>query len=336
MKQYHKTIFFTKSPLSGYYKFEEIFQIYPADLENMPTIDAFREYHFPNVLEYWTSDDEIVTIPAAFEGLEEMHTLTARRKRKETQVLDLLSAFSNNLFFSYSSIDGAWGFPVGQGRSGEEVNTQSSSWCFHMYFFPDLPRQLRIDGFTSYQGNGIEMADYDTFYTHYPNLDNNRDEPIIFPSVMNELIHAYYSLDTKTQSSIDFAISYTVSAVSLHYSNKTLSILSSFTSLETLVDLEYSGQKVEKCDTCGQPRFKVASKFRDFLLKYIGNTDENKKKFNTYYSFRSKVIHTGRQLATEKLFAEVSEDVASKELTTRIEILQLGKMALTRWLLINS
>lgn len=335
MKQYHKTIFFTKVPLSGYYKYEDVFQIYPAELDNMPTIDDFRTYHFPNILEYWTSDDEHVTISSDLEGLEELLTLTARRSRKETQILGLLSAFSNNLFFTYSSFEGSWGLPVGQGRSSEDLNTQSSSWCFQMYLFPDLPRQLTIDAFTEYQGSKVKMADYSSFYMHYPNLDTNRDEPITFPSVMDELFLAYFSLDADTQKRIDFSISYTVSAVSLRNTNKTLSLLSSFTALETLVDLEFNGQKVEKCETCGQPRFKVSAKFRDFLLKYIGNSQENKKKFNSYYSIRSEVIHTGRQLATEKLFAEVSKDDARNEFITTIEILQLGKMSLTRWLLMN-
>ncbi|MDB5269035.1 MAG: hypothetical protein JWP58_2075 [Hymenobacter sp.] len=333
MRQYHRTVFFTKSPLSGYYKYQDVFQIFPAELENMPAFSSERQFHFPNILEYWTSDEELVTLPPGLEGLEELHTIAARRERKEEQILGLLTSFSNNLFFKYAAADASWGFPMPPDSLGEEINARASVWCWRMYTFPDLSRQLTIEGFTECSGHGISTLPYNRFYTHYPNLDTDRDEPLILPSAMDRLLRAYYTLDSATRDIIDYAISFTVSAVKLHYTDKTVSLLASFTSLETLVDLEYRGQTVENCPTCGQPRHKVSAKFRGFLMKYIGESPANKKKFNAYYSLRSSVVHTGRQLATEKLFAEVSEDDAQRELVDRTEILQLGKLAITRWLL---
>ena len=267
MRHYHRTIFFTKSPLGGYYRYQDIFQIFPAELENMPAFSSERQFHFPNILEYWTSDEEHVTVPPDLEGLEELHTMAARAERKEGQILGLLTSFSNNLFFKYSAADASWGMPMPQGSSDDEINARSSVWCWRMYFFPDLPRQLTIQGFTDYAGQGISRIPYNRFYTHEPNLDTNRHEPVILPSAMDRLLGAYYALNSVIRNSINYAISYTVSAVALHNTNKTLSMLASFSSLETLVDLEYRGQEVENCGTCGQPRHRVSAKFRGFLMK---------------------------------------------------------------------
>ena len=57
-----------------------------------------------------------------------------------------------------------------------------------------------------------------------------------------------------------------------------------------------------KCEECGQQKYGVSRKFREYLLKYIGDSPNNKRKFNNYYSLRSKIVHTGRQLKTELLF----------------------------------
>jgi len=50
MNEFQKTIIFTKTPLAGYFRYSDLFQIYPADLEKMPE-STFQE-HYPVILEY--------------------------------------------------------------------------------------------------------------------------------------------------------------------------------------------------------------------------------------------------------------------------------------------
>jgi hypothetical protein len=103
--------------------------------------------------------------------------------------------------------------------------------------------------------------------------------------------------------------------------------------LETLTNLEFKEDSNERCNECNQIKYSIAKKFREFLLKYIGDSQHNKKKFNSFYSLRSKIVHTGTQLKTEKLFAEVPDEVQTEEYMKRAEVLQLGKFALTNWIL---
>lgn len=248
----------------------------------------------------------------------------------------MLTAFSNNLFFRYTDHNGTWGMPLLIEEPGEEANTWSSKWCYNMYHFPDLPRQMKIAEFTQQKIPEIQKVNHGLFYTFKPNLDAEIESNIVFPLTIDRLLDSYYSRGQEITAFIDTACSYIVSAVELLYSKKTLSLLSSFTAMETMINLEFKSDKPDKCDTCGQLRFSVSKKFREYFLKYIGDSQSNKKKFNGYYSIRSKIVHTGQQLKTEKLFAHVPEDEQQNEVVTRLGILQLSKLAIANWLLKNA
>lgn len=335
MKSFHKSIFFTKAPLGGYYRYKDVFQIYPANLDGMPKSKLQR--HFPNIIEYWTVPEEKISfsfsdVDDSDEYFAGLRSLTATTITKQEKVLNLLSAFTNNQFFRQANPEGMWGMPILSDDPGVDANSWESKWCWEMYFFPGMPQQLKIDEFTRHVFKPISTTQYPDYYYEYPHLDSDRTKEVTFPSIMDKLLDAYFSLEFDLQKSVDSAISYTVSAIELSDRRKTLSLLSSFTSLETMVNIEYDGVKIDKCEACGQPKFSVSRKFREYLLKYIGSSDTNKKKFNSFYSLRSKLVHTGRQLQTETLFAEVEKETQYAELVTRIEILQLGKLGIVNWL----
>jgi len=335
MKSFHKSIFFTKAPLGGYYKYKDVFQIYPADLEGMPKSRLQR--HFPNVIEYWTVPEEKLSFSFSDdddddEYLAELRSLTATTITKQEKILNLLSTFTNNQFFRQANPEGIWGMPILSDDPSVDADSWESKWCWEMYFFPGMPDQLKIKEFTNQAIKPISTIQYPKYYYEYPHLDSDRTKEVALPSIISVLLDTYFSLTPTLQKSVDSAISYTVSAIELSDRRKTLSLLSSFTSLETMVNIEYDGVKVEKCEACGQPKFSVSKKFREYLLKYIGSSDTNKKKFNSFYSLRSKLVHTGRQLQTEALFAEVEKETEYSELVTRIEILQLGKLGIVNWL----
>jgi hypothetical protein len=290
--------------------------------------------HFPNILEYWISPEDKIT--ATFgdddDSLDDLLSTTATLITKQDRIFALLSVFTNNLFFVYKETTGRWAFPI-LTEDGEEINNSSSKWCLGLFYFPEMAEQLKIDNFTTISSKEIKLISFPKYYLYEPHLDSDHEDEIEFPSIMDDLLDKYFGLNTDSQKIINTAISYAISAVELSDSRKTLSLLASFTAMETMVNLEYAGIKVEKCGECGQQKFSVAKKFREFLLKYIGDSEPNRKKFNKYYSLRSKIVHTGQQLQTETLFAEVEKNAKDEELITRIEILQLGKLAIIGWLL---
>ena len=331
MREYHRAIFFTKVPLGGYYKYKDIFQIFPGHLENMPNFKY--QNHYPNILEFWTTEDEVIEVPTEYEELKELYNLTATTNTKQDKILALLTAFTNHLFFRYTDSTGTWGWPLKQENALEESNDAPSVWCVNVYFFPDMARILHIDSFSEQNILEIKRKEYMKYYTQEPNLDYNSNINIEFPIKIDELFDAYFALDTTTKFYIYTAALYTVCAVELKGNRKTLSLVSSFLAMETMVNIEYNDMKPDICQTCGQPKYSIAKKFREYLLKYIGASDANKKKFNEYYTLRSKIMHTGQHLKTELLWTELPKVKKQEEYIKTVEILQIGKLAITNWLL---
>ncbi|MBC7450537.1 MAG: hypothetical protein H7259_03515 [Cytophagales bacterium] len=333
MKTYHKSIIFTKVPLTRHFRFLDVFQIYPANLEGLPYSKMQR--HFPAIIEYWTTAEENIAVPDLFEAISDMFTVTARMMNKLDLLLSLLSTFSNHLFFRYTDSTGTWGIPMLKDDPGEEANTWSSKWNLNLFHSPEFRDQLNISEFSSQSVPDIKLIDHFPYYMNDPNLDSDYNKEISFPETIYMDIDSYFKQPVETQAVMDAAISYSVSAIELRQNKKTLSILAAFTSVETMVNFEFKDMEVTNCLICGQPQFKVSKKYRDYLLKYIGDTSRNKKKFNAYYSLRSKIVHTGQRFKTERLFNEVTQKEKDEEFLNHLEILQMSKLAIVQWLLKN-
>ena len=119
-------------------------------MENMPNSPLKK--HYPNILEFWITDEDVKKMSLQFgeinlrteeneEYNQKMDKITAGL-RKQDKILALLSAFTNNLFFRYINMEGAWGIPF-------PVTTESASseWYINMYHFQELPQNMRINKF---------------------------------------------------------------------------------------------------------------------------------------------------------------------------------------------
>ncbi len=225
--------------------------------------------------------------------------------------------------------------PILKDDPGEEANTWSSKWCWPQFFFPGMPKQLQITEFSKLQLPTIDRLPHKLYYTIEPNLDFDEKRDIIFPVTAEEILNAYYDLAIDRQKTVDSAIAHIVNSMNFRLNKKTLSLLCSFTAVETMVNLEFEDLSPEKCESCGQLKYSIAKKFREFLLKYVATAEENKAKFNRYYSLRSKIVHTGRHMQSEKLFSDVPKAEKDADFLTQVGILQMGKLAIINWLIHN-
>ncbi|NVN94453.1 MAG: hypothetical protein HXX18_04110 [Bacteroidetes bacterium] len=271
MNQFQKTIIFTKTPLKGYFLYPNKFQIYPADLIGMPK--SSLEEHFPIVLEYFIGKDEIILPPTEFEfdGLKDLGTLTATTLTKQDEILNLLTLFTNHLFFRYSDLTGTWGIPMLKENPGEEANKWSSKWNMKMFHWPELPEQLKIEKFTEIElkYKPVSFIPFKEYYQNNPNYDYYNDKEISFPNNIFLGLNAYYLLKEEDKKIIDDAIFHSVSSVELRSLKKTLSIISAFISIETMVNFENKDIKPLRCDKCGQLQFKISQHYRNYLLKPV-------------------------------------------------------------------
>ena len=310
-------------PLVGAFRFHDIFQIYPSNLDGQP-VSRWQE-HFPAILEFWTDEQDAIELDEDRTEIEEIFPVS-RMIVKQNMILDLLSAFSNHLFFSYQDYDGRWGvvlpeeIPPPKGHPDRDKTEFETTWSVPMFHWKGLPPQLEITEFTQVDAEAIKTRKHFQYFLHDPNVDDDSKHPITFPSTIHFALNAYFAKTTQVRETIDTAISYIVTAVELKRRRKTLSMLSAFTALETLVNLEYEDYLPVKCATCGQPEYKISKRYRDFLLKYIGDSPSNKRSFNRLYSHRSKIVHTGRKLRIEHLFRKIQKATGTKNTlrTTRL------------------
>lgn len=336
MNKFQKTIIFTKTPLKKSFLYPNKFQIYPADLQGMP-FSKFQE-HFPAILEYKIESEDIITPTILLdEDLKDLSTLTATTTTKQDEILSLLTSFTNHLFFRYSDLTGNWGIPMLSDDPGEEANKWSSKWNLKMFHWPELPEQLNIDKFSEIANkyNSIDLIPFKEYFQNNPNFDFDKKRDITFPDTIKLALDRYYNLEKDEKEIITIAISHCSTATELKQIKKTLSVISAFTAIETMVNFENKEFKEDKCNECGQLKFKVSKKYQDYLLKYVGTGNKNKKKINAYYSLRSKIIHTGAKFKTENLWSNLPEEDKDKEYLNQMEVILISKLAIMNWLLIN-
>ncbi|MEQ9063916.1 MAG: HEPN domain-containing protein [Vicingaceae bacterium] len=331
---FHKRIVFSKTPLKGCLRYKNKFQIFPANLKDMPK--SKRQKHFPIVLELFLDEKDIVEHNEPFfETLEELGMRTASISTKEDEILMLLTLFSNHLFFKYDGLKGSWGLPLFDDDSNEEIDSRSSSWNMEMFHWPILPDELIIDGFTDIQLNQVNLIEHKKYFSFDPNLDFDSKKEISFPETIFQGLSSYYSKNVTSIGHLQSAISHIRESIEFFHNKKTMSLIAAFTAIETMVNMEYKDFKPTVCDCCDQLVFKVSERYREFLFKYIGKSQKNKSKFNKFYSLRSKIIHAGMKLKSENLWSNLPENEKSNEFISRIEIIQLAKFSIFNWLLLN-
>ncbi len=334
-KQFKREIVFTKLPLSGAFRYKDIFQMFPADLKGMPTTKTARKHH-PQILEYWYINDELeqIRVEELFSGIEDLHRLASLSYRKTDLYLGLLTLITTNRFFTYGPDDSRWGFPLIDENAGSEINKWSSKWCYEWFMWPELPEQLKIDRFTDLPSTHPRVSSWDYYYRH-PNFDENTETQIKFANITLQFFDAYFEMAEATKKVLNSAISSANAAMQFMHSRKKLALLSAFTAIETMVNFDTRDFKPSKCDMCGQDVFKISARYRDFLLKYIGDSQANKKKFNNYYKLRSKIVHTGQDFKTEKLFSDVAAETKFQERLQIAEVVMMSKLSIIFWTIKN-
>jgi len=327
---YHKLIFFTRTELKGTYRFKDQFQIYPIKGDGFPYSEI--QEHFPNYLELRITGNDNITIQTPYPEMDGIISRFAPIVIKQDLILSLLTACSNHLFFRYDNTTGSWALPVTSSNPDDYIDSESI-WCIPIYGSKKMSENNVIIKFTDLSKfEKIQFINYRDYYMNGIDPDKNYSGPIKFVNIIDAFLISYYNLENEIKLIINQAMYHLKNGVELAESKKSLSLLSLFTALETMVNLEYREFKAEKCEACGQEKFKVSKKFRDFLTKYVANNPSSKAKFNKLYSLRSKIVHTGEILNSEFLFSDSSQDKFNEEKLKIIEVIQFCRLSIVNWI----
>jgi len=343
MRQYIRNIIFTKTPLEGKFRYEDIFQIYPVNLENAPNSKVTD--HFPMIIEFWY-DSEDVPVVEQFDSanVNSWISVTTAQTNRLIELTSLLSSITNYQFFFYRKPETNWSVPIPEEKT-EEINQISSNWTASLYYYPEIGEDLKITEFSKPKFEEIILVPQKKYYWYNP--VESRDKAIDFPDSIRDILAQYFKVEGNKRSVVLSSIFQICNGLELFYRMKSLSFFSFVSAIETLVNYEFRNEKVEytcndckalksserSCKKCGNPIWGVTAKYREFLFKYVSDEPNAKKMYNKIYTIRSKITHTEYLMNGENFLNWEFNDKTEEVSTKHLEAMQLARRSLINWLL---
>jgi len=327
-----RNIIFTKVPLLKAYRYRDVFQLVPFFyFKNMP----FSKYawHFPAVLEYEVRDVKEEIQPYEDElrekGLPE-ETIALGRKlpsqiRVRKEILHLMTALTNFQFFEYGNGGNCWGIQTPMedvdkltDEEREKLNHQTSHWTIRAYIYPDVANDLQIGDFTECK-IFCEMAnDSMQYFTNNPHSEANHE--IKIPPYLDLILDRYYSLSDVDKDVVRQCIGLMYEGVDLFETKRSVSLLSTISSIEGMARLDVMKYGENK-------NLRAGDSFIRYLKTYVAGRSEDK--FRRYYAKRCEITHEGALFLSDiDLYGRTDEN----DWKFRLEVQQVARLALYNWL----
>ena len=321
--EFRKVLALSNTPVNGSFRHKDYFQILPADAD-APKPPAVMNHH-PFVVEFCFTVDE--TPREHLDGSQVPQWVTNNDDAYKTlkEILLLLTAFSNDRVFTYAHKQ-SWFIPMGTKESkADEKNIQ---WGQEAYYYSDFNSD--IDGLSKHEAESVALIDPNEFFNRY---GRRTDQEYDLPQNINELLDAFYALDEDNRHCFLTACSLFSQGITIWSEHPSLSFAAFVSSIETLIAAEYKGEKIETCSECGQQRYRVINKFREFFGKYGSPTPEFRKYAVKVYKYRSKILHRGELFlgeVTPRRFGSI-EGIEDDDL--RRNIIRTCRICFVNWLL---
>jgi len=327
-----RSIIFTKVPLVKALRYKEIFQLVPFFyFAKMP----FSKYamHFPAVLEYdvdnFTEEIQPYEDELRRRGLSE-DVISLGRKlpsqvRVRKEILHLLTALTNFHFFEYGSGGNCWGIQtpmIDVDKLSEDelkkLNTQTSHWTIRSFVYPDVAKDLQIVDFTTCQ-SFCEVAENSySYFTVNPHTEANNE--IKIPPTFESVLDNYYALDEDDRFTVRQCIGLMFEGVELFESKRSVSLLSTISSIEGMARLDLlkygESKNLSACDS-----------FLRYLKTFVAGRSE--EKFRRYYAKRCEITHEGVLFLND---LDLYEQTNEEDWRFRLEVQQVARLALYNWL----
>ena len=332
MRYYRRTIVYTKIPLKNAFRYGDNFVVQPISRDDIPRSPYAT--HYPLFLDYSLDSDKI---------LDEF-TLLQKDIDESKRICATLTALSNFEFFVYDSSMNHWGIIAPainiEDMSDEEeliINreSQSSKWVpCAVYTYPEYSLDRIITSISILEGNSEMVLDKNPFY-FTDNPIQEQKKTVVFQAKIKTALDTLYSLEKDKKQAVYSAIVLVSEGIRLGLHHQSLGFVSFISSIETMIDLENKGVKVDYCNKCGQPVYSISKKYLAYLSKYVSRTEVSQKKFKRLYTLRSKIAHTGKLFLSDVEFSLLNRDTTYTEWYTYLEAQQLARLSLYRWLLLN-
>ncbi|AWO01380.1 hypothetical protein DLD77_06580 [Chitinophaga alhagiae] len=328
-RKFYKVIVFCSNPITGFFRFKDIFQLYPLESKNAPKSDKVKQYPF--ILEFWIDHKPDAPIPDDLSEIEDYVRQSTEVINAQKELLSLLSALTNYRFY-YPTPDIKWFIALPDDIPPEEYNKSKCEPGLQAYWYPEIRQENSIVSFSPQQHNEIKRIKQPDYYI---DLDLSGSNEVIFPEHIDTALHNYYLLNALSRKTINSASTLISNGLDLRLSMKSISYVSFISSIETMVSYEYKDVKPVNCESCGNSNYSVMKKFREYILKYAIDNEATKKKITEIYGLRSKIAHTGLLLLGDNEIDWSNDQVKNEQWQLHIEVMQLSRICLINWLLIE-
>ena len=329
-----KSIIFTNVPLLKAFLYRDRFQLVPFFyFEGAP----FSKYakHFPAVLEYKCEDkEEVQPIEAELlkrgigEDVVKLGRTLPESQRVKREILHLLTALTNYLFFEYNASAGFYGIQVPMVDVNtlspdevEKINVQTSHWTVPTYLYPKVGEQLQQQAFTKCTEFCEEATNYMAYYTDNPDVDHQKQ--ISFPSAVDSCLDRYFAMQGGMRKGVRHCISLLADGVETFDYKRSMSTMATIASIEGMANIDFG--LYGTVNETNRP----TARFVRYLMRYVAGRSE--EKYRSYYSRRGEICHDGTIfLGDDDIYGDIAEQ--DRDWLLRLEIQQAARIALYNWL----
>lgn len=318
---------FSKSPLKGFYRYGDLFQIIPPTKQNglyqhdhpMTVEIKFDQRIYPErKTNLWHRD---VWEEERFEFIKrrspnkkmdlgdpwvkafQERTTMLRPAAIFTELRHLLTLFSNYRFFTYDGKQ-SWFIPIVPDKA--KVIAQEAVWGQVGYISKN---RGPIEKFSENTCGQLPMVPRSEYVKRFRDTKGyTEDDQIELPNDIAVLFNIYFSLPPIEKTAYYMACHLYNQALHFKSTIPSLSMVASVMAIEKLMNgnEEKNGTcstcgapvSIEKCDTCGTPIYRLRSRFREFMIEH--SLPDQDKLYKEMYDVRSRLAHGG--LLREDLF----------------------------------
>lgn len=152
------------------------------------------------------------------------------------------------------------------------------------------------------------------------------------PDTLDYCLSIYFSLSGEARTAYNNACQLFWLALETGRTSPSVACACLVSAVETLVAHENRAIKSPPCETCGQPRFRVTAKFKEFMAKYGRDDSTYRKRASDLYKLRSKILHEGRLLFIDQdIFCHDEESI--EEMHDAVYYMRSVRICMVNWLM---
>ncbi|MEE8304447.1 MAG: hypothetical protein V3S24_18670 [Candidatus Tectomicrobia bacterium] len=321
MQEWRRTVALSRIPITGSYRYRDVLQVLPAEA-TAPRPPALLNDH-PFVLEYrFESADTDRKLPQG-QVTPKWIVSNERSGYKQNELLLLMTTFTSGRLFQYSNKQ-AWFIPMG--TQNMEPASKQVQWGQEGYYYDGSTAEIR--SFSEVTSKEIERVDPQEYFNRYGwCIDRDFD----LPANIDLMFDSYCSLSDEARHAFLSSCSLFDQDISMWANHPSLSFAALVSSLETLIAYNHRETAVEKCKCCGQDRYLVVKKFRDFFGRYGSDVPEFRKYAAKIYRHRSKLLHRGELFLGEVALRRFGTFDGSEDDMLRLNLVRTCRICVVNW-----